>query len=113
VPFAKPVQHIGKETVFEITVKVFGDHPAPFALVEDDGETFDFERGAINRLSLSWADGQGKVDKSGDYKGPSRYAITAWEKVPLSPPNSGSILGTSARSQPRPEVAVYLARKTF
>ena len=85
VPFAKPVQHIGKETVFEITVKVFGDHPAPFALVEDDGETFDFERGAINRLALSWADGQGKVDKSGDYKGPSRYAITAWEKVPLSP----------------------------
>jgi len=86
LPWAKPVQHIGKETVFEITVKVFGDHPAPFTMIEDDGETFDFERGAMNSLTLNWtSQGKGTIAKSGNYKGTSRYNFTAWEKVPLSP----------------------------
>jgi alpha-D-xyloside xylohydrolase len=83
VPVARPVQHVAPDTVFEITVKVFGDAPAPFTLVEDDGETFDFERGALNRLTLSWEDGRGRVAKSGGYAGPPRYAVTGWEKVAL------------------------------
>jgi len=84
LPVAKPVQHVAPDTVFEITVKVYGDAPAPFTLVEDDGETFDFERGGLNRLTLSWADGKGRVEKSGRYTGPPRYSVAAWEKVPLA-----------------------------
>ncbi len=83
LPVAKPVQHVSPDTVFEITVKVYGDAPAPYTLVEDDGETFDFERGAFNRLTLSWANGQGDIAKSGAYAGPSRYTIAGWENVAL------------------------------
>ena len=35
--------------MFAITVRVFGDRPAPFELAEDDGETFAFATGAVNR----------------------------------------------------------------
>ncbi|MDA3924841.1 MAG: DUF5110 domain-containing protein, partial [Kiritimatiellae bacterium] len=85
IPFAKPVQYIGKDTCFEITVKIYGDTPENFTLTEDDGVSFDFERGALNTLTLSWTeDKKGSVVKAGAYKGASRYNITGWEKVPLT-----------------------------
>lgn len=80
LPWAEPVQNVGKETVFNVTMKVFGDHPAPFTLVEDDGETDAFERGEQNLITASWKDGKGNLSKKGNYSG-SRYNITGWEKV--------------------------------
>jgi alpha-D-xyloside xylohydrolase len=84
LPWAEPVSHIASETVFDLTIKVYGDHPEPFTLVEDDGETYDYERGAQNRLTLTWANGQGAVVKNGSYPG-SRYRLSRWEKVALHP----------------------------
>jgi alpha-D-xyloside xylohydrolase len=81
LPWAEPVSHVEKSTVFELTIKVFGDHPEPFTLVEDDGESFDYERGLQNRLTLSWTAGSGgKVKKEGSFIG-SRYRINRWEQV--------------------------------
>lgn len=49
--------------------------------MEDDGETFDYERGVQNRLTLSWSEaGGGTVKKEGAFTG-SRYRINRWEKV--------------------------------
>ena len=40
---AKPVLHVDKDTVFEMTVKKFGEADGRFVLYEDDFATFDFE----------------------------------------------------------------------
>jgi alpha-D-xyloside xylohydrolase len=81
LPWAEPVSHVAKDTVFDLTIKVFGDHPETFTLVEDDGESFDYERGVQNRLTLSWAGTSGgTVKKEGGFIG-SRYRINRWEKV--------------------------------
>lgn len=83
LPWAEPVSHVGQDTVFDITIKVFGDHPEPFTLVEDDGESFDYEHGAQNRLTLTWnAASGGTVKKDGAFSG-SRYRINRWEEVPI------------------------------
>ena len=79
LPLAAPVEQVGRETEFKITVKAFGENPAPFTLVEDDGETFDFEAGKLNRVVLSRkAPGEGKVERVGSYPG-RRYEIVGWE----------------------------------
>ena len=43
IPVANPVLHIDKDTVFEMTVKIFGEADGRFVLYEDDFDTFDFE----------------------------------------------------------------------
>lgn len=43
IPLAKPVMHVDKDTVFEMTVKIFGEADGRFVLYEDDFATFDFE----------------------------------------------------------------------
>lgn len=43
IPVAKPVLHVDKDTVFEMTVKKFGEADGRFVLYEDDFATFDFE----------------------------------------------------------------------
>jgi alpha-D-xyloside xylohydrolase len=44
IPLAQPVQHVEKDTVFDITVEVFGKGEASFVLYEDDFETYDYEK---------------------------------------------------------------------
>ena len=79
LPLAEPVQQIGSETVFRITVKTFGASPSPFVLIEDDGESLDFERGKLNRVNLTWRPGRGgKVERTGSFPR-QRYEIVRWE----------------------------------
>ncbi len=87
LPLAEPVQQIDGATVFEITVKAFGQSPAPFTLFEDDGTSFDFETGAANRVLLTWSPGQGgRVERTGTFSG-RRYKIVRWESVSAPPPD--------------------------
>jgi len=89
LPFAEPVQQVGRDTVFEIVVRAIGDRPAPFTLIEDDGTSFDFDSGAANRVVLTWTPAEGgKVERKGTFSG-RRYKIQRWESVRgpgVSPP---------------------------
>lgn len=80
LPVAEPVQHVSRDTVFDLTVQVYGDSPAPFVLFEDDGETFAYERGQGNRVTLAWTGGKGTVAREGSYQ-EERYRIQGWETV--------------------------------
>ncbi len=81
LPLAEPVQHVDSDTVFKITVKAFGKKPAPFALIEDDGETFDYQTGAISRVVLTWdAENKGHVARTGSFA-KHRYEIVAWQDM--------------------------------
>jgi alpha-D-xyloside xylohydrolase len=81
LPLAEPVEFVAPQTEFALTVRVYGAKPVPFVLYEDDGVTFDFEKGAQNRRELRWDGKTGSVAKTGNYAGPSRYRILAWTKA--------------------------------
>ncbi len=80
IPVAVPVDYIDSNTVFNITCKVFGNDPAAFTLFEDDGLTFDFEKGKANTIELSINKGKGISNRKGSYKG-RRYNIKGWEYI--------------------------------
>ncbi|HEY3783083.1 MAG TPA: TIM-barrel domain-containing protein [Fimbriimonadaceae bacterium] len=80
LPLAEPVNHVGKDTTFKIHVRVYGSHPAPFTLYEDDGETFDFEQGDQSQVVLSWDGAKGSSKRSGTYT-PIRNEILNWEPM--------------------------------
>jgi len=44
VPLAKPVQHVAADTVFELSIRTFGDAAGEFTLYEDDFTTCDYEK---------------------------------------------------------------------
>jgi len=81
LPLAAPTEHFADDTCYEITVKVYGDHPAAVSLFEDDGVSNDFQQGKQNRIELTWADGKGSDARTGGYTGPKRYRIVGWAKV--------------------------------
>jgi len=81
LPLAEPVECVTDATAFDLTVHIFGDNPEPFALYEDDGVTFDFEKGRQNRIELSWAGGKGHTAKTGSYGGPGRYRVVQWRRA--------------------------------
>ncbi|HEY0257811.1 MAG TPA: TIM-barrel domain-containing protein [Candidatus Methylacidiphilales bacterium] len=78
LPLAAPLEHVAPDTCFELTVRVYGKAPVGFALYEDDGVSYDYEKGKQNRLNLTWRDGQGTAEKSGNYTGATRYRIAKW-----------------------------------
>ena len=81
LPIAEPVEHISEDTVFEIKALVFGSDPKPFTLYEDDGISYDFEKGYQNKLEITYNKEKNsiEVDKSGNYKGKQRYNIESFE----------------------------------
>jgi len=75
IPLAKPVEYVEKDTCFDITVYAFGDVCREFILYEDDGETFDFDKGSYNRVSIKYSMNSGFIEeRSGNYSG-IRYKI--------------------------------------
>lgn len=77
IPVADPVNFIDSNTVFRITCRVFGDDPVPFTLFEDDGLTFNFEKGMSNTIQLAASGQKGTVARKGNYSG-RRYEIKDW-----------------------------------
>jgi len=73
LPWAKPVQSVGKDTVFDITPLAFGDTLRPAVLYEDDGETYDWRKGAYNWITIQ---PDGKSVRQGNYP-KSRYRIAS------------------------------------
>jgi alpha-D-xyloside xylohydrolase len=79
LPLAEPLEFIKPDTCFDITVNEVGDSPQDFTLYEDDGVTTDYAHGDQNKIVLH-AGTSPSVSRSGDYRGPTRYKITAWKR---------------------------------
>ncbi|ASU35941.1 glycoside hydrolase family 31 protein [Mucilaginibacter xinganensis] len=80
LPLAKPVDHIAQDTQFQITCVVYGANPVNTTLFEDDGITFNYQKGGFNVVNLSWVNNKGKVKRTGDFK-QVRYRVTDWKFV--------------------------------
>ncbi len=78
LPLAKPVQHVAPNTMFEITCRAYGADCRPMILFEDDGVSFDFEKGTYSTVEISRSGGKGMVKRKGNYR-PKRYEIAGWE----------------------------------
>jgi alpha-D-xyloside xylohydrolase len=87
LPLAVPVQHITKDTVFDLTVRGYGEKPAPFVLFEDDGESNDYLAGRQSQVILTWSGTNGHLERSGGYSGPARYQVSQW--MPVNPAKRG------------------------
>ena len=47
IPYQKPMQYIGEHRVDTLIVRVFPEKQSSYTLLEDDGKSFDFEKGII------------------------------------------------------------------
>lgn len=53
LPLAKPVACVSEETVFDITVRSYGQDEGSFTLYEDDFTTFKYEEDGIREIKIS------------------------------------------------------------
>lgn len=58
IPIAKPVQYITEDTVFEIQLNKYGKGNAETFLIEDDGVSYDYRNGGMNRITIVWNEGE-------------------------------------------------------
>ena len=57
LPLAAPVPYVDAQTVFDLHCKVYGAPSATFLLLEDDGISYDFQKGQFNEVTLEAAKG--------------------------------------------------------
>jgi alpha-D-xyloside xylohydrolase len=80
LPLAEAVECVKPGTCFKITVNIVGPNPSDFMLYEDDGVTTAYARGEQNKVKLhAWGDSH-SVQRSGNYHGPDRFKIAAWQQ---------------------------------
>jgi alpha-D-xyloside xylohydrolase len=78
IPIAKSLPYVGSDSVFDIECHVYGDKPKPFVLFEDDGVSFDFEKGTENLITVSLSQEAKpaiKTARSGNFQG-ERYRVS-------------------------------------
>jgi len=83
LPLAQPVQYVSPQTLFDITCRLYGKPEQSAFLFEDDGHTFDFEKGNYNMLELRWNPTNKKNPGTVVTKGTSKkklYRINKWEQ---------------------------------
>ncbi len=78
LPLAEPLFAIDEKTVFTIHLAAYGNSPRPCRLLEDDGQTFDFENGKWATLTVR---PDGTVDRP-DHGQPQRYRIAGKAEPP-------------------------------
>lgn len=68
LPLAEPVSYIEKDICFKIHLECYGDGCIETSLYEDDGETFDYEKGIYNIVNVKiLKDGKINISRKGNY----------------------------------------------
>ncbi|MDN3551738.1 TIM-barrel domain-containing protein [Mucilaginibacter aquaedulcis] len=80
LPLARPVEYVTPDTRFDITCYVYGKADASATLFEDDGITFNYEKGSYNMLNLIWNKNKGQTKRDGKFKN-TRYSIKKWQVI--------------------------------
>ena len=75
LPLAMPRDNILPDTVFEVQIREYGNGERGFTLYEDDGVSFDYEKGLQNTVTVSKRNGEPVIDRQGNYTG-VRYVFT-------------------------------------
>jgi alpha-D-xyloside xylohydrolase len=78
LPLAEPLGTVNEKTIITIHLVAYGDNPRPCRLREDDGTSFDYERGKWATLIVK---PDGTVDRP-DHGQPQRYRIAGKAESP-------------------------------
>lgn len=80
LPLALPTLHTADPQSLLLDVRIYGEGLLPITLIEDDGLTYDYRRGRLNKVTLSWdaAAGLGSMKRDGDADVPY-YSINQWQ----------------------------------
>ena len=81
LPLAEPVQFVSPTSSFQLTCKVYGSPVSPVVLLEDDGESYDYQSGAYNTITLQVDKKKVKLQRKGSYKG-KRFILKSYEFIP-------------------------------
>ena len=80
LPLAEPVPYVDAQTVFNLNCKVYGTPTATCQLFEDDGISYDFQKGQFNQVTLNAAKGKVKVTRTKGCK-IKRYQLKGYEFI--------------------------------
>jgi alpha-D-xyloside xylohydrolase len=61
VPFGPELQYTGEKALDPLTVWVYGGANGAFTLYEDQGATYDYEKGAFTNIPMKWNDAAGTL----------------------------------------------------
>lgn len=80
LPLAEPVPYINTQTVFNLNCKIYGTPTATCQLFEDDGVSYDFQKGQFNQVTLNAAKGKVKLTRTKGCK-IKRYQLKGYEFI--------------------------------
>ncbi|MCL5996384.1 MAG: DUF5110 domain-containing protein, partial [Chloroflexi bacterium] len=82
LPLATPALHTDDPASLDLTTRVYGNGRLPITLYEDDGISFDVDRGVFNRLTLAWDEtrNDGHISRHGDADC-RRYHVQSWQHI--------------------------------
>jgi len=81
LPLAEPRPYLDAAQPFELTCYSFGKGNTSAALLEDDGETYNYKKGQYNLVTLSWQNGHGSITRKGPLQ-KEMYRVKKWVQVP-------------------------------
>jgi alpha-glucosidase len=91
IPFQKPMDYIGERPVDTLIVKVYPEKRSSFMLLEDDGVSFEYEKGAIarTRFDCTATNKQIEIDitREGSYSGMPEATTYEFEISTLKKPD--------------------------
>ncbi len=75
MPFAEPYEYVTATDPIRIRPVRYGDGDLSCKLFEDDGETYDYQNGAFNEITLTWKQGEAAptVTRTGNAKEKFRF----------------------------------------
>ena len=80
LPLAEPVPYINTQTVFNLNCKIYGTPTATCQLFEDDGVSYNFQKGQFNQVTLNAAKGKVKLTRTKGCK-IKRYQLKGYEFI--------------------------------
>ena len=71
LPFGPVIQHTSQFPGGPLELQIYPGQDATFTLVEDDGETLNYQKGEIRRTTFTWNDAAGRLtwQREGPYAG--------------------------------------------
>jgi alpha-D-xyloside xylohydrolase len=72
IPFAKPAQNTVVQSRDSLTIRIYPGKDCEFTLYEDEGDNYNYEKGAYSLIKFLWNDKAGKLTVSkrgGSFKG--------------------------------------------
>ncbi|RYE01461.1 MAG: DUF5110 domain-containing protein, partial [Sphingobacteriaceae bacterium] len=80
LPLAEGLENANQQTI-RLNCLVYGEAKKPATLFEDDGQTYNFEKGIYNAFTLTVSGRKIKTARSGNYKA-KRYVVDHYTFIP-------------------------------